>query len=141
MTQHECNTNILRCGRFLPKIHPRLEKSTVGREKKRQQELGRVQFVKAKSLRWWFVITFPASGLRMVYQRHVQKYWLADFPGLPSYNRFIEVMADVLMPMLHLCEPLRQRQWHCICRFDAFVCLQKHPHPTPQNLQRGGGAW
>jgi hypothetical protein len=24
---------------------------------------------------------------------------LADFPGLPSYNRFIEVMADILMPI------------------------------------------
>ena len=33
------------------------------------------------------------------YQRLVQKYWLADFPGLPSYNRFVELMSDVLMPI------------------------------------------
>jgi len=30
--------------------------------KKCQQELKRVQFVKANSLLWWFVITFPSTG-------------------------------------------------------------------------------
>ena len=67
--------------------------------KKRQQEPGRVQFVKAKSLRG---VCYHLSGYRTFkgfYQRPVQKYGLADFPGLPSYNRFIEVMADILMPI------------------------------------------
>ena len=31
-------------------------------EKTREQESGRVQFVRVKSLRWWFVITFLATG-------------------------------------------------------------------------------
>ena len=29
--------------------------------KRRKQELGRVQFVRVKSLRWWFVINFLAA--------------------------------------------------------------------------------
>ena len=48
------------------------------------------------------VVCYHLSGYRTFkgfYQRPVQKYWLADFPGLPSYNRFIEVMPDVLMPI------------------------------------------
>ena len=48
------------------------------------------------------VVCYHISGYRTFkwfYQRYVQKYWLADFPGLPSYNRFIEVMADILMPI------------------------------------------
>ena len=48
------------------------------------------------------VVYYHISGYRTFkwfYQRHVQKYYLADFPGLPSYNRFIEVMADVLVPI------------------------------------------
>jgi len=66
--------------------------------KKRKQEPGRVQFVRVESLRWWFVIIFLATGRSNgFYQRLVQKYWLADFPGLPSYNRYVELMSDALM--------------------------------------------
>ncbi len=38
------------------------------------------------------VVCYHISGYRTFkwfYQKHVQEYWLADFPGLPSYNRFI----------------------------------------------------
>ena len=48
------------------------------------------------------VVCYHLSGYRTFkwfYQRLVQKYWLADFPGLPSYNRFVELMSDVLMPI------------------------------------------
>ena len=37
-------------------------KDSWNRMKKRKQEPGRVQFVRVKSLRWWFVITFLATG-------------------------------------------------------------------------------
>ena len=48
------------------------------------------------------VVCYHLSGYRTFkwfYQRLVQKYWLANFPGLPSYNRFVELMSDVLMPI------------------------------------------
>jgi hypothetical protein len=48
------------------------------------------------------VVCYHLSGYRTFkwfYQRYAQKFLLADFPGLPSYNRFIEVMADVLIPI------------------------------------------
>ena len=72
----------------------------VGTRKKRKQEPGRVQFVRAKSLRWSFVITFPATGRSNGSIRDMSKNtgW-QTFPGLPSYNRFVEVMADVLIPI------------------------------------------
>lgn len=46
------------------------------------------------------VVCYHLSGYRTFkwfYLRYAQKYWLADFPGLPSYNRFVELMPDVLM--------------------------------------------
>ncbi len=48
------------------------------------------------------MVCFHLSGYRTFkwfYLRHAQKFWMAKFPGLPSYNRFVEVMADVLMPI------------------------------------------
>ncbi len=65
--------------------------------KKRQQELVRVQFVKVKSSRWWFVITFPSTGRSNGSIRDMLKNTCR--PTFPSYNRFIELMADVLIPI------------------------------------------
>ncbi len=48
------------------------------------------------------VVCFHISGYRTFkwfYTRFVQKFWLSEFPGLPSYNRFVEIMADVLTPI------------------------------------------
>ena len=48
------------------------------------------------------VVCYHLSGYRTFkgfYLRFAQKYGLADFPGLPSYNRFIELMPDVLIPI------------------------------------------
>jgi hypothetical protein len=48
------------------------------------------------------VICYHLSGyrtLKWIYLRFAQKYLLADFPGLPSYNRFIKLMPDVLIPI------------------------------------------
>ena len=48
------------------------------------------------------IVCFHISGYRTFkwfYMKYVQKFWLSKFPGLPSYNRFVEVMADVLVPI------------------------------------------
>ena len=48
------------------------------------------------------IVCFHISGYRTFkwfYTRHVQRFWLPEFPGLPSYNRFVEIMADVLIPI------------------------------------------
>jgi hypothetical protein len=92
------------------------------------------------------VVCYHLSGYRTFkwfYQRLVQKYWLADFPGLPSYNRFVELMSDVRCPDADCrvyAESLRYGERHCIYRYDVFVRLQKHPHSTPQNFQGCGWA-
>jgi hypothetical protein len=47
------------------------------------------------------LICFLPDGVRNVgfYQRYAQKYWLAYFPGLSSYHRFIKLMTNVLIPI------------------------------------------
>ena len=48
------------------------------------------------------VAYFQLSGFRVFkwfYQRHVAVYKRAEFPNLPSYNRFVELMAQSLEPL------------------------------------------
>jgi hypothetical protein len=48
------------------------------------------------------VVSFQTSGYRTFkhfYLKHVSVYWKEAFPKLPSYNRFVELMAEVLNPL------------------------------------------
>jgi hypothetical protein len=48
------------------------------------------------------VVCFHLSGYRTFkwfYQKHAQKHLLTAFPTLPSYNRFVELMMEVLIPI------------------------------------------
>ena len=48
------------------------------------------------------VVSFQMSGYRTFkhfYLKHVSVYWRQLFPSLPSYNRFVELMAEVLNPL------------------------------------------
>jgi len=48
------------------------------------------------------VVYFQISGYRTFkhfYLRHVLVHWQSQFPRLPSYNRFVELMAEVLNPL------------------------------------------
>jgi Transposase DDE domain len=48
------------------------------------------------------IVSFHISGYRTFkwfYTKFVQVFWRSKFPGLPSYNRFVEVMADILIPI------------------------------------------
>ena len=49
------------------------------------------------------VVFFQMSGYRTFkhfYLRHVLVHWREQFPRLPSYNRFVELMAEVLTPLV-----------------------------------------
>jgi hypothetical protein len=35
------------------------------------------------------------------YRKHIRKYWQAEFPQLVSYQRFIELMPNTLMPLIY----------------------------------------
>lgn len=90
------------------------------------------------------VVCYHLSGYRTfkwLYQRLVQKYWLADFPGLPSYNRFVELMSDALMPIAAFMQSrcgmgkgiaFIDSTSLCVCKNLPFI-------PTPQNFQ--GCSW
>jgi len=48
------------------------------------------------------VVYFQISGYRMfkhVCLRHVLVHWRQSFPRLPSYNRFVELMAEMFNPL------------------------------------------
>jgi hypothetical protein len=48
------------------------------------------------------VVYFQISGYRTFkhfYLRHVLVHWRQSFPRLPSYHRFVELMAEVLNPL------------------------------------------
>jgi len=97
------------------------------------------------------VVCYHLCGYRTFkwfYQRLVQKYWLADFPGLPSYNRFVELMSDVLMPiaafMLSRCGigkgiAFIDSTSLCVCKTSAsHVTLLSKMWPGAASRQRVG---
>jgi hypothetical protein len=48
------------------------------------------------------MVSFQTSGYRTFkhfYLRYVKVYWQQAFPRLPSYNRFVELQAEVLNPL------------------------------------------
>jgi len=82
------------CIQYLPAWHQRLLQSG---DKKRH---------KAKCLCeseiMTIVVSFQISGYRnfkSFYYKKVLVDWRAEFPRLPSYNRFVELMAEVLEPL------------------------------------------
>ena len=47
------------------------------------------------------VIEYQMSGYRTFkwfYLNHVRVFWREAFPNLPSYNRFVEMMSEILEP-------------------------------------------
>jgi hypothetical protein len=48
------------------------------------------------------LVAYHQAGFRTFkwfYLKHVQRYWRAEFPNLLSYNRFIELMPKLLVPL------------------------------------------
>lgn len=67
------------------------------------------------------IVLFHASGYRdfkTFYTQHVQKHLLSAFPRLTSYNRFVELMRDALIPLSAYLETLTKG---CAGRGIAFV--------------------
>lgn len=79
------------------------------------------------------VIAFHQSAYRnfkAFYTQTVCQHWIADFPGLVSYGRFVEWIPDTLLP---LCAYLRHCFGHCtgISFLDATslkVCHNRRIH-------------
>nr|WP_051482675.1 IS982 family transposase [Synechocystis sp. PCC 7509] len=91
------------------------------------------------------VISFHQScyrNFKTYYLEKVQKHWQAYFPRLVSYNRFVEWLPSILIP---LCAYLRSRFGACsgISFMDSTslrVCHNKriHQHQVFQNLAARG---
>jgi len=73
---------------------------------KRQLSSGERQRIKPSQLYprevMTIVVAFHYSGYRTFkdfYTKHVQVYWRSEFPHLVSYNRFVELMQEALVPL------------------------------------------
>ena len=100
MTQHECNTHFCDADDFCQKFIPEWKKARLEGEEKTPTRAGVRSVCESEIIA--LVVCYHLSGYRTFkcfYLRFAKKYLLADFPGLPSYNRFIELMPDVLAPI------------------------------------------
>ena len=57
---------------------------------------------------WFHLVGY--RNFKQVYQREVSKHLRQEFPDLVSYNRFVELQRDALVP---LCIYLKYRYGHC----------------------------
>jgi len=91
------------------------------------------------------IVAFHHSGYRTFkhyYQRHVCQHLCWAFPALVSYNRFVELMADALLP---LCAYLQTRKGKCsgISFIDSMpiaICHNRRIHSNrvfDKTAQRG----
>lgn len=90
------------CIHCLPKLHARL--ITNGKPKRRRERglsLSEVMTI---------LIAFHSSGYRTFkdyYTKYVLIHWQGEFPGLVSYNRFVEFIPDALLGLagfLRVCQ-------------------------------------
>jgi hypothetical protein len=88
------------------------------------------------------IVFYHHSGyktFKWFYERYVCKRMCQEFPGLVSYNRFIELLPDVLIPLTFFMQS-RCKEGNGIAFIDATASLRKYPHSPPQNFQGRGGA-
>lgn len=91
------------------------------------------------------VVYFHLSGYRnfkTYYLEHVQKTFRGEFPQLVSYNRFVELMRDALVP---LCFYLETRKGDCsgisfVDSTSVAVCHNRriHSHKVFRSIARRG---
>jgi hypothetical protein len=110
------------CVRFLPDLHKQLlPDAKPKRNRKRSLHLSEVMTI---------LIWFHRSGYRTFkdfYTRFVLVYWRSEFPGLVSYNRFVEFIPSAL---LALCAYLKT----CLGRPTGYAFADSTPlkvsHPA-----------
>ena len=92
------------------------------------------------------LIAFHQSHYRdfkAYYSEQVLKYWQAEFPGLVSYNRFVEYIPSVFMPLLVYLKACCLGQCSMISFVDStplYVCvnLRIHSHKVFAGLAGRG---
>ena len=113
------------CSDFLPEYHRHLiDDGKIKRVRKSTLSQSEVMTI---------IIEFQRSGYRTFkhyYQRHVCMYLRWAFPQVVSYNRFVELMSEALVP---LCAYLRTRKGACsgISFIDSMpiaVCHNRRIH-------------
>lgn len=93
LTQLFCDVDDF-CQTFIPEW----KKGQLTHGKKKHNRPHRMTFSEIITL----IVSYHQSGYRTFkwfYQKHVQKYWRTAFSGLLSYNRFVEIMPEILVPL------------------------------------------
>lgn len=92
---------------FCTHIEPWLQRQVLpGRRRERASRLHLSEVMTI--LVWFHVVGY--RNFKQFYQQEVSQHLCTEFPGLVSYNRFVELQRDALLP---LCLYLKQRQGQC----------------------------
>jgi hypothetical protein len=115
------------CQAFEPEW--RRHQLTTGRRRRRRR--GQLCLSEIMTLLIWFHQSHYRD-FKAFYQQHVCVHLRTDFPGLVSYNRFVEWMPSALIP---LCAYLRQCQGTCtgISFIDSTPLAVCDPHRIHQH--------
>src|SRR5215510_6207033 len=122
------------CQQFAPAWQQRLV--TAGnRQRRRESRLGLSEVMT-------IVVSFHQSGYRTFtdyFLRYVAPYLRWAFPRLVSYNRFVELMADALIP---LCAYLQTRtgRSHWVAFIDSTLLAVCHPKRSARHKVFAGFA-
>jgi len=81
------------------------------------------------------IIFYHKSGyktFKWFYERHVCKRMRQEFPKLVSYNRFIELLPDVLIPLAASCKAAakQETELELLLLTNPAFCLRKYPNST-----------
>lgn len=82
---------------FMKEYEPKMYKNMIGNGKKRIRR-GQLSLSEVMSI----LIFFHISGYRNFkdyYIKHISEYYKSYFPDLVSYNRFVELIPRVLLPL------------------------------------------
>ena len=84
------------------------------------------------------VVWFQQSGYRTFkdyYRKEVCQHLRDEFPNLVSYNRFVELMRQALVPLCYYLHT-RKGQTVGVAFIDSLpIALSQPPHPLAQSLR------
>lgn len=116
---------------FCQDFEPLMNGHLIEEGKKKRHRKGTLHLSEVMTL----IVAFHQSGYRTFkhyYQRHVCVYLRWAFPRLVSYNRFVELMSDALLP---LCAYLKTRKGQCsgISFIDSMPIAVCHNRRIPSH--------
>lgn len=94
---------------FCTQLEPWLNTHLLPARQRQRERRSRMHLSEVMTILVWFHV-IGYRNFKQFYLHEVSEHLRAEFPQLVSYNRFVELQRDALLP---LCIYLRQRYGHC----------------------------